>query len=228
MISSKQCYYPLTKLLLIWYFFVFMAIMYSYVEMGVILTYGEAAWTGINRSHSTMGIHLMATVIFAIDVYVQLNTGYIFRGVIITERARVVSQYLRTYFLPDIIFILLMILSILTPNLAVAVLKIIVVAKLMRMLDMDEFYMRRLATSANWKVIYVISKQMITIFLLSHTVGLFFYVIDYALVNDPICQNNNSRTHVPIESAGCTRPRPIRPSSSTTGKSNISTLSTGE
>lgn len=191
MISSKQCSYPLTKRLLVWYFFVFMAILYSYVEMGVVLTYGDAAWTSINRSNSTMSIHLIGTIIFGIDVYVQLNTGYIFRGVIITERARVVSQYLRTYFLPDIIFILLMILSILTPNKAVAVLKIIVVVKLMRMLDMDELYMRRLATSTTWKVIYVISKQMITIFLLSHTIGLFFYAIDYALVNDPICQNNN-------------------------------------
>ncbi len=92
MMSSKQCYNPISKVLLVWYFFVFLAIVYSYVEMGLILTYGQAAWTSINRTSTpTIVTHCLATAIFTIDVYVQMSTGYIYRGVIITDKARVVS-----------------------------------------------------------------------------------------------------------------------------------------
>jgi hypothetical protein len=121
-----------------------------------------------------------------------------------------------------------MIFSIITPNLVVAVLKIIVVIKLFRMFDMDGFYMRKLGTKPNWKVMYVIAKQMITIFVLSHTVGLIFYVIDYALVNDPICQDNNSCNPVIIEYAGCIRQLPIRQSFLTIGRCDTSTRFIGE
>jgi hypothetical protein len=53
--------------------------------------------------------------------------------------------------------------------------------------------MRRLSTSLNAKAVYVIGKQIITIFVIAHTLGIIFYAIDYALTQDPACQNNNSR-----------------------------------
>ena len=39
--TEKKCYDPIGRWLLVWYFFVFLAIIYSYVEMGLILTYWE-------------------------------------------------------------------------------------------------------------------------------------------------------------------------------------------
>jgi hypothetical protein len=44
----------------------------------------------------------------------------------------------------------------------------------------------------------VIGKQVITIFNLSHVIGLIFYLIDYAIVQTPTCQDNNSRTSTVI------------------------------
>ena len=61
---------------------------------------------------------------------------------------------------------------------------------------MDDLYMRRLSVSINGKTLYVIGKQFITVFILSHTIGVIFYLIDFALVNDNIagviCEGNNS------------------------------------
>ena len=71
--------------------------------------------------------------------------------------------------------------------------KLIIIAKFMRMFQIDELYMRRLATAVNTKILYVVSKQLVTLFILAHTIGLFFYGIDLALTNDPICINDNSR-----------------------------------
>ena len=61
---------------------------------------------------------------------------------------------------------------------------------------MDDLYMRRLSVNINGKTLYVIGKQFITVFILSHTIGVIFYLIDFALVNDNIagviCEGNNS------------------------------------
>jgi len=54
------------------------------------------------------------------------------------------------------------------------------------MLEFDDFYMRKLSVSVSGKVLYVIGKQFVTIFILSHTIGVIFYMIDLALVNDNI------------------------------------------
>jgi hypothetical protein len=65
--------------------------------------------------------------------------------------------------------------------------KLVVVFKFIRMLELNELYMRRLAVNRTVKVLYVIGKQIITLFILSHTIGLFFYLIDIELINSPMC-----------------------------------------
>lgn len=118
---------------------------------------------------------------------VQFNTGYLFRGVIITDKSRVVSTYLRSLFIPDLLILIILIITILSSDIYINILKILIVTKFIRMLDFDELYLRKISTQKMLKVYYVISKQFITIFILSHTIGLFFYAIDYALANDPVC-----------------------------------------
>jgi hypothetical protein len=228
LMMSKPCYDPLANWLIIWYVFVFLAIVYIYVLMGMVLTYGEAAWTDIHRVPVSIAFNLISLLVFIGDILVQINTGYIFRGVIVTDKTRVVGQYLRTYFIPDVLLAIIMLASIISNSLYLNIAKIIVVVKIMRMFDIDELYMRKISTNANLKIAYVIGKQFITIFILSHTIGLFFYAIDYALTNDPMCQENNSCKHATIKCAGCTRQLPFRPSSTMTGNFNTSILSTGE
>jgi hypothetical protein len=52
------------------------------------------------------------------------------------------------------------------------------------------------------RTIYIVAKQFLTIFILSHTVGVIFYIIDLTLINQPICQNDNSRKATLIKFVG--------------------------
>ena len=83
--------------------------------------------------------------------------------------------------------------------------------------------MRKLSTAVNTKILYVVSKQLVTLFILAHTIGLFFYGIDLALTNDPICINNNSCKVFFMKYAGFTHQQLIHQSTASTGKYNTST-----
>jgi hypothetical protein len=50
-----------------------------------------------------------------------------------------------------------------------------------------------LATATTPKAIYVIGKQLVTIFNIAHTIGIVFYAIDYALTLGPACQETPKR-----------------------------------
>ena len=54
------------------------------------------------------------------------------------------------------------------------------------MLEFNDLYTRKLIVSKVRTALYVIGKQFITVFILSHTIGVIFYLIDFALVNDDI------------------------------------------
>lgn len=81
---SKPCYDPIANWLIAWYVLVFLAIIYTYVEMGLVLTYGSVAWADIHNDPISITFHVAAILVFIGDILVQMNTGYIFRGVIIT------------------------------------------------------------------------------------------------------------------------------------------------
>ena len=141
----------------------------------------------LNSNPISISLSAYCLVIFALDMLVQFNTGYLFRGVIITDKSRVVSNYLRSLFISDLLLIIILFITILSSDIYINIVKILVVTKFIRMLDFDELYVRKISANKMLKVYYVISKQFITIFILSHTIGLFFYVIDYALTKDPVC-----------------------------------------
>lgn len=165
---------------------------------------------------------------FTIDIGIQLKTGYIYRGVIILDRRRVVNRYVRSYLLIDVLLIVIIIAAMVSEERMINIAKLIIIAKFIRMFQIDELYMRKLSTAVNTKILYVISKQLVTLFILAHTIGLFFYGIDLALTNDPICINNNSCKRFIMKYVGSTQLQPIHQSTATTGKYNTSTHYIGE
>jgi hypothetical protein len=175
------------NLLIPWYVLVFFAIVYAYVEVGLILTYGENAWENLYGNPISISLNIYCLLVFLGDILVQFNTGYLSRGVIITEKARVVSNYLRSYLIPDVLLALITLISLISSDYYLNIVRLIVVTKLARMLEIDELLIRKISTAKTLKISYVIGKQFITIFILSHTIGLFFYAIDFALTNDPGC-----------------------------------------
>ena len=54
------------------------------------------------------------------------------------------------------------------------------------MLEFDGLYTRKLIVSKIRTTFYVFLKQFITIFILANTIGVIYYLIDFALVNDNI------------------------------------------
>ena len=90
--------------------------------------------------------------------------------------------------------------------------------------------MRKLSMSTHLAVrtIYVVGKQFLTIFILSHTIGVIFYIIDFTLVNEPICQNDNSRKKNLIKFVGYTLRLPTHLSFNMSGKYSTFTLYIGE
>lgn len=124
----------------------------------------------------------------------QLNAGFLYRGMIIMEKERAVSRYIRYFFIIDIVLVVILIISMVSDDFYVNFLKIIIVLKFIRMFEIDGLFMRKLSTSANYKALYVIFKQLVTIFVIAHTLGTIFYAIDYSISQSPTCQNDNSCT----------------------------------
>jgi hypothetical protein len=113
---------------------------------------------------------------------VQLNSGYLFRGMIIQERERVIGRYLHNYFLIDFITVLIYIVVYSSGNYYLNYFKLWIILKFIRISQIDDYYERRLNIHRLRKTIYVIFKQIVIIFLLSHIIGLIFYAMDAAIL----------------------------------------------
>lgn len=74
----------------------------------------------------------------------------------------------------------------------VALLPVIVI-KFLRIFEIDRLFMRGLSTTLNKKAVYVIGKQLVIIFLISHTLGIIFYAMDYAYTLTSMCIDNPQR-----------------------------------
>ena len=88
--------------------------VYTYSEMGMVMTYGEVAWNDFHTNPILISINVMTILLFIGDILVQFNTGCIFRGVIIIDKARVVGRYFRTYFIPDVLLVIILLSSIIS------------------------------------------------------------------------------------------------------------------
>ena len=100
------------------------------------------------------------------------------------------------------LWIFILLIALVSRAFEINYLKILVFYKFVRMFQIDTIFLRKLSVHRNNKALYIICKQIITIFILSHIIGLIFYLIDLSLLNSPACQQNSSRTSCPIQSAG--------------------------
>lgn len=169
---------PTEPSMLIWYWFVFSAIMYYYVEMGLVLTYGPQVWDDEMSSPLLITVNVLSVLILIIDLFVCLNCGYLYRGMIIMDYKRITSHFMRTSAVIDLVSILIVILCPITRYYYLNFAKLWLILKVGRLFQIDDFYLRKLNIHRKSKAIYVIFKLMVIIFLLSHMVGLIFYAMD--------------------------------------------------
>ena len=62
--------------------------MFLFIEMGLVITYGTDAWQDELDSKLYLGLGIISLMIMAGDIYVQFNQGYIYHGMIITDKKR--------------------------------------------------------------------------------------------------------------------------------------------
>ena len=128
-------------------------------------------------------VNALAIIIFFIDIFVMLNCGYLYRGMIIMDSRRISSHYMRYFAIIDFVSLIVVILCPATKYYYLNFAKLWLILKVSRLFQIDDFYLRKLNIHRKSKAIYVIFKLMVIIFLLSHMVGLIFYAMDAYLCN---------------------------------------------
>ncbi len=81
-----KAYDPTHKFWIVWYAFVFSAILITYFLAGIDIIYGVEAWTNILDNPISFWFNVFCILIMGIDILVQYNTGYIFRGTVIVNK----------------------------------------------------------------------------------------------------------------------------------------------
>lgn len=176
-----RVFMPTEPIMLIWYWLVFGAIMYYYVEMGLVLTYGQQVWEDEMANPIVIAFNVITILVLACDIFVCLNCGYLYRGMIVMDPRRITSYYMRNYGIIDFVSLLIVIICPASNYFYLNFAKLWLILKVGRLFQIDDFYLRKLNIHRKLKAVYVIFKLMVIIFLLSHTVGLIFYAIDYHL-----------------------------------------------
>jgi len=176
-----RVFMPTEPIMLVWYWLVFSAIMYYFVEMGLVLTYGQQVWQDEMSNPVVIAFDVITIIVLALDILVCLNCGYLYRGMIVMDPKRITSYYLRNSGVIDIVSLLIVIICPISNSFYLNFAKLWLILKVGRLFQIDDFYLRKLNIHRKLKAIYVIFKLMVIIFLLSHTVGLIFYAIDYHL-----------------------------------------------
>ena len=175
---SKECLYPLMFPLLIWYAMVCFAVVSTYFTTTTAIVYGSAAWVDISTHPLPVLINVFCLVVFLGDMVVQLSAGFLSRGMVVVERERAVRRYMRSFLMVDCLLVVILLVALTSGQLLLNIPKMIILLKFARIFEIDRLYMRRLATTAAPRAIYVIAKQLVTIFNIAHTLGILFYAVD--------------------------------------------------
>ena len=138
------------------------------------------------------------------------------------ERERVIARYLRVRFFLDMLVLIVLTISIQISSFGINYVKILIILNFRRIYEIDKFYVRALSLHRKSKTAYVLFKQMVIIYVLSHIQGVIFYWIDFSLLSSEMCQNNPSRTLIFIQCAGSTQQEPTRLLLNCPGVCNIS------
>lgn len=171
--------------MLAWFILVFIAILYYFVEFGLVLTYGEQVWTDELSSPTYIVLDFLTCVIFLADIFVCLNCGFLYRGMIILDDIRITRKYFAYNFFIDTLSLIIVVICPASGVYVLNYLKLFLLLKMLRLSDIDDFFLRRFNINRIGKALYVIFKMVVIIFLLSHFLGLIFYAMDYYyLMND--------------------------------------------
>lgn len=120
-----------------------------------------------------------ALIVFIVDIFLMLNKGYFSEGILIMDRKRILSNYLKYHFLIDSLTVLILFLCLVTKSYALNWAKLWLILKLYSLSKIDQIYQRKLQVHRLRKTIYVIARLLLIVLLLSHVMGLFFYSLDY-------------------------------------------------
>lgn len=126
-------------------------------------------------------LDVLTGLVLLFDIFVGLNSGYLYRGMIVMDRKRVTSRYITTYLFIDIVSVLVVFICPITKSFYLNYSKLWLILKIGRLFQIDDFYLRKLNIYRRSKAVYVVFKLMVIIFILSHVVGLIFYAIDFQL-----------------------------------------------
>lgn len=134
-------------------------------------------------------------IILLIDIFVQFRVGFLSKGIIVKNKERVTARYVNYPIIIDISVLLILFLALATQLYAINYVKIVVILKFIRMFEMDRYVMRMLLVEYTLKVVYVILKQVVVIIVISHVIGIFYYMLDSYLLTTDVCLNNPKRTY---------------------------------
>jgi len=175
-----------------------LAIIYIFFFSSLVIGFGLLSLQYDFQNDALFSLVVVSLFILLADVFIKFKSGFIFRGMIVTQRARVYSTYLRSMFFFDVVLIILVIALCASQNYYISYpIFLFSVTKFVRMFEMDEFFLRRLSVNRAAKTLYVIGKQFITIFVLSHIISIPFYLMDYAFLNT-FCAGANSSCNLYI------------------------------
>ena len=113
-------------------------------------------------------------------------------GILILDRKRIISRYIKTLFLIDIPVILIIFFCITIKSFGINYAKFYILLKMIQMNRIDYVIQRKLQIYRTTKAIYLILRILWIVMWISNVMGLIFYVIDYyILVNgiyEPECR----------------------------------------
>lgn len=77
--------------------------------MGLVLTFGEEVWHDELTTPYVIALDVITILILIVDVFVCLNCGYLYRGMIVMDYKRITSNYMRNHFIIDIVSIIIVV-----------------------------------------------------------------------------------------------------------------------
>ena len=103
-------------------------------------------------------------------------------GILILDRKRIISRYVKTLFFIDIPVILIIFFSITIKAFGINYAKFYVLTKLIQMNRVDYIIQRKLQIYRTLKAIYLILRILWIVMWISNIMGLIFYAMDYYIL----------------------------------------------
>lgn len=95
------------------------------------------------------------------------------------ERKRAIKNYIRGMFIIDLAYVIILIVCLVSGSFAANNAKYLCLTKVVRLFEIDDYFLRRFNVKRFKKTIYTILKLVVIIVVISHAIGVLFYVLDY-------------------------------------------------